>query len=93
MNHGTMQGVWRHNNRKDPLCEACMPLWVQYVKDHPPKKTRAMRIDSPETSAFDKLLAEDPPEIEWALCPRRRVMVARKIHDPHQDAAGRRSAA
>jgi hypothetical protein len=92
VNHGTMQGVWRHKNQKEPVCEVCLPAWAEYVKEHPPKNTRAMRIDSPDTSAFDKLLDENPPVIVWRK-NTRGVFMKVTVHDPHQDTAGRRTAA
>lgn len=89
MNHGTMKGVWRHNNRKEPLCEACLPLWVQYLKDHPRKGARVPTSGNRYTDAYEQAIAANPPRIVWRMKPNG-IRVAVSVHDPHMETKAQR---
>jgi hypothetical protein len=85
MSHGTMSGVWRHHNRKEPLCEACIPLWAEHLKDNRvKKKARQIHTDNAEVKSMDALLEDRPPRIT-----RRKnnhgIWVHTSIDDPYPD--------
>lgn len=79
--------MWKHRNKREPLCDLCRPLWNEYMQaqkaNTPGAQHRAVR--PLEQKKYDALLAKHPPKITW----RRKasgVWVAVSVRDPHAEA-------
>jgi len=85
--HGTTAAYWRHKRANEPVCTECRDSFneQQRLRRAEKPKPRPADFKKTVTTAMDKLIAEDPPVIQWVLDKRRRVMVAARIHDPHAE--------
>ena len=82
--HGTPRGYWQHKRGGTKACDRCLAAHSEYVTQHRGRKVQALSYDNPYTREADRLLAENPPQIEW----RRKnngVWVHVAIDDPHAD--------
>jgi len=50
--------------------------------------TGMAKMQNLEHKSMDALLEENPPVIQWRLCPVRKVQVAWYVDDPHRDTGG-----
>lgn len=78
--HGTKAAYMRHRRAGEDACGAC-----KKATSSPRRPPRESNPGNREQTAFDKVIAANPPRILWVK-NNRGILVAAKVIDPHAEA-------